>query len=241
MKTIWTLITTIALANMLALVGIVGWLRTSQRLDGERLRQVRELFTETVEARDTRAAEAAKAKEDQAKAEEASARAKEPPVTAAQKLQWRLEEAEADKARAERLRQEAAQLQATIARQIKDLELARASLQAERTAYEELREKHRQLDGSAQFKKSLATLEGLAPAQVKAILEQMLKAGQAEDSEQAISFLNGMQERTRVKVIDEFAKQDPALASDLLARLRTRGLVAQAASPPTTTPVSGKP
>jgi hypothetical protein len=44
-----------------------------------------------------------------------------------------------------------------------------------------------------------------------------------------VSYLNAMQERTRAKVIGEFLKDDPALASELLERLRRRGQIAGAA------------
>ncbi|MBM4108075.1 MAG: hypothetical protein FJ255_04595 [Phycisphaerae bacterium] len=47
-----------------------------------------------------------------------------------------------------------------------------------------------------------------------------------------VSYLNAMQERTRAKVIGEFLKDDPALASELLERLRRRGQIARAAEVP---------
>lgn len=246
MKAIWTMVSTLAIANLLAIVAIVGWLKSSGRLDAERLREVRVLLSETTALRDAKRAEDAKAKEVAAKSAEEAAKAKEPPVTSAQKLLVRLEEADADKARMERMKQEAAQLQTTIAQQVKDLETQRAALQAERSSYEAIREKHQQMDGSVQFKKTLNTMEGLKPTQVKTILQELLKTGKVDDREQVVAYLNGMQERTRVKVIDEFAKENPALASDLLERLRTRGLVAQVPSvstapAPPASPLAGKP
>ena len=42
------------------------------------------------------------------------------------------------------------------------------------------------------------------------------------------AYLNAMQERTRTKVLDEFIKSDPKVATDLLERLRTRGIAARA-------------
>ncbi len=237
MRTIGTIVLTIALANMLALAGIIGWLVTSDRLDAERMRDIRQVFSETVTARESRqSAEEAKAKqEEQAKVE--AAKAKEPPVTGKDKLDVRLEKAEADEAKLEKMRQESRQLQAAIASQIADLESLRQTVQKEREAYEQLRAQHAASDGSAQFKKALTTLEGLKPDKVKQVLQQLLDTKRPEDAEQVISYLNGMQERTRVKVLDEFAKTDAKLASDLLERLRVRGL---APREPASAPANGE-
>jgi hypothetical protein len=86
-----------------------------------------------------------------------------------------------------------------------------------------------QTEGNAQFRKALATLEGLKPDKVKLTLQQLLDQGEAD---QVVAYLNAMQERTRTKVLDEFIKSDPKVATDLLERLRTRGLIARASEKP---------
>jgi hypothetical protein len=45
-------------------------------------------------------------------------------------------------------------------------------------------------------------------------------------TDQVVAYLNAMEDRTRTKIITEFQKQDPALAAELLERLRTRATLA---------------
>ena len=49
MRSLWIIITTLALANFLAVLGVVAWLGGTGRLSNERLHIVRELFKTTVE------------------------------------------------------------------------------------------------------------------------------------------------------------------------------------------------
>ena len=53
-KSLWIIISTLAIANLLALIGFGAWLHTSDRLDGERLERVRRIFAETRAAEQTR-------------------------------------------------------------------------------------------------------------------------------------------------------------------------------------------
>ena len=56
------------------------------------------------------------------------------------------------------------------------------------------------------------------------LLQELLDLKQVD---QVVSYLNAMQERTRTKIIDEFIKSDPKMATDLLERIRTRGMLAR--------------
>jgi len=62
-RSLRTIITTLAIADILALAGFVGWLKMSDRLDMDRLEQVRSLFAETraqQQAREAKEAQEAK-------------------------------------------------------------------------------------------------------------------------------------------------------------------------------------
>ena len=48
MKTIWSIVSFLAVVNLLALTTFAVWLWHSDRLDGERVQQVRELFSMTI-------------------------------------------------------------------------------------------------------------------------------------------------------------------------------------------------
>ena len=54
------------------------------------------------------------------------------------------------------------------------------------------------------------------------MLKSMLESRQAE---QVIAYLTKMDETKRSKIIAEFVKDEPAVAADLLERMRTRGFV----------------
>jgi hypothetical protein len=224
MKTIWTVLAVIAVANMLALLGLVGWLQSSDRLDMTRVAEVRRLFVETTAERRSREdEEKAKAEAEQKTAAE---RAKEgqPPLTAGDALALRLEQSKLDHERMQALRREVQLLQETLRRERSQLDAERAALQKDKNEFEQAREAVAKTEGNAQFKKALATLEGLKPDKAKTALQQLLDQKQAD---QVVAYLNAMQERIRTKVIDEFIKSDPKVATDLLERLRTRGLLAR--------------
>ena len=48
MKTLWNVLAFMAVVNLLAMAGFVGWLWQSQRLSVDRLEQVRELLKLTI-------------------------------------------------------------------------------------------------------------------------------------------------------------------------------------------------
>src|SRR5690606_33937610 len=99
-----------------------------------------------------------------------------------------------------------------------DLDREWDRLRQERAAFEAYLGRLSQTTGTEQFGKAIATLEGQRPAEAAAWLQSLLAAGKTDE---VVSYLNEMEERARNKV---FAVFDPALAADLLERLRTRGL-----------------
>jgi colicin import membrane protein len=228
-KTLWTVLSVLAVANLLALLGLVGWLKSSDRLDASRVRQIREVFKETLTQQKSREEEAKAKAEAEQKAAEEQAKAARPPVTAADTLELKLEQSKADQERMDALRRDAKILQDTLKRERAQLDADKAAFLKEKAEFEQARKVVAQTEGNAQFKKALATLEGLKPDKIKATLQQLIDA---KDVDQAVAYLNAMQERTRARVIDEFIKSDPKVATDLLERLRTRGMIASVPEAP---------
>lgn len=225
MKTIWTMLSVLAVANLLALVAFTGWLRSTGRIDVSRVRQVRQMFTETLAQQRTREDEAKVQAEAQEKAAAQKAKESLPPIAAADALTLKLEQGKADQERLESLKREVQILRETLQRERNQLDADKAAFKKDQDEFERARHSVAQTEGNAQFKKALATLEGLKPDKAKTTLQQLIDAKQVE---QVVSYLNAMQERTRTKVMDEFIKSDPKVATDLLERLRTRGLAARA-------------
>ncbi|MBU6413837.1 MAG: hypothetical protein KGS45_10200 [Planctomycetes bacterium] len=234
MKSIWTILSVIAVANLIALVCFAGWLRVSDRLNMDRVRAVREVLSPTL------ADEAAKKKADEAAATVALAEAKErsrreaPPLTAEAALTIRDQAAELERQKVRRLEREVADLTTALDQAKSQFLAAKAEIDKERA---EARAGLEAGESSPQFKKTVGVLEAVKPAEARNILAQMLvdagastAAGSAprpteSGLKRVVGYLNAMQDRSRAKVISEFQKEDPALAADLLERLRAFGTV----------------
>lgn len=235
MRSLWTLIAVLALANLLAIGGLVAWLGATQRLDKERVLAVKQILTEPVPVTKAKAAaDEVKAKDD-AKKQAEDAKLKRQPTSSEQLLRERLEEIELDRQRAARLRSEAALLQKALSEQIASIETKQKSLTDERKGLEAAQKAIADTEGNAQQRKVLSTLESLKPAQAKSTLKQLIDEG-AEGRAQALRYLDQMDEGVRGKVINEFIKEDPKLATELLEGLRTRGQ-----KPKPSTPAPGAP
>jgi hypothetical protein len=224
MRLLWNILAVLAVANLLGLAAFVGWLKASDRLDRERLHEVRAVLTKTVSERKAEAdAQAAKTAQDQKDASE-KAKVGTPPVTAADALDLKIQLSQFDQARLEAMRRDVSLLQDTLRRERQALDADRAAFAKEKADFDKARQAIAETEGNAQFKKALATYETLKPDKAKLALKQLIDQKQTD---QAVAYLNAMQERPRTKIIDEFLKDDPKVAADLLERLRTRGMLAR--------------
>lgn len=226
MRMLLMAVAVVAVANLLALGGVAGWLAVTDRLDVSRLRAIREVLTPTIT--EQRAKEEAARLEAEAREKEERERAKvgQPPIRAGEALEIRLQQGQADQVRMEGFQRDVQILRDTLARERRALEEERAALEAQRAAWERMRQQIESAAADEQFKKTLATLEGLKPDKAKTTLQELINAGQRA---QVVEYLNAMSERTRTRVVDEFVEADPRLASELLEQLRTRGQLAGAA------------
>lgn len=227
MKGIWIIVSTLALANLLAILGLVAWLNATDRLDGSRIERVRALFAETVASEKARfeADEAARTLAELAAAEaEKKATA---PLTSGESLSSLRDREEHNRQQVERLRREVEDLQRTLERERAAIDDDWRKLRAEREAFEAMRARIAAIEGGEQFERALRLYESLKPEQSVAMLQKLIDDG---DTEQVVAYLNAMQTRTAAKILAEFP--DPALAADLLERLRTRGLEARASEGP---------
>ncbi len=225
MKTVWNVIAALALVNIIALAGVVVWLRASDRLNRERATAVKETFSKTIaqQAAEKAAAEA----EAKAKAAEAAAAAKMalPPESAAEKIEDQKFREDQRLQVVLRQQQELENLRASLMSQIARLDEREKKLEADRRAFADERRKVMETDGNKQFQLALATLEGQKPKDAKQVLRALLDVHQTD---QVVAYLAKMEEGKRSKVIAEFVKDDAAMAADLLERLRTRGVVVPA-------------
>lgn len=247
MKTAWNILAIVAIANMLGLAAVVGWLYSSDRMNKERATAIRVMVAKTITQEKSEAQEAqAKADADKKATEEAvkSARA---PLTAFEKLAARGEATEIDRQRAERLKREVADLQSQLARDMSDIARQRAELESDRETFNAMVNGTRVKLNDAQYRKTLNTLASLKPAQAVALFREMLTPSGAASPSDALAAPNGTATAAtwseesmttvvgyldamgddRSKVIGEFLKTDPPLAAELLERLRTRATFAR--------------
>lgn len=241
MKRVWTIISVLAVANLLALGGFIGWLKTSGRLDKDRMVRLRELFGPTIAQEKVQRDEIdAKTAADSKKAVE-DAKSMRPPINAADRLELSAQGEEVRRQQLASLEKQVDLLRASLARDAAEVARNRDQLTLDQSAFEAMRKRVLEQEGSAQFKKTLSTLQDLKADQAKKALKEMIAMTPAPTGSAStihsgfdlvVSYLNSMDGRSRVKIVNEFIQDDPKLAADLLERLRTRGLAFRAPEVP---------
>lgn len=220
MKRIWTILSVLAVANVLALGGFVGWLVQSDRLNKERVQRVRTMLAQTISA-EKAALDAETVKVEAAKAEAAAAeKLAQPPVPASQVIAASIQQQDADVQTTLRKQRELEDLRSSLLRLQANLEDREKALAQRETNFEDTKKRYAQIEGAEQFKTALTTLEGQKAKDAKSVLQSLLSIGQTE---QVVAYLARMDEGKRSKVMAEFVKDSPSVAADLLERLRTRG------------------
>jgi small-conductance mechanosensitive channel len=177
MKKLWNIIAVFAVANLVAVGGLVGWLRMSGRLNWDRARTVREMLTPTLASDAAKAADAVAKADAEKKAAEEAIKAGRPPLTAAEKLAARVEATELDRQRMERLRREVQDLQAVLARERSELESQRAQFGQDQKTFDEQVRQVGEVARSEQFQKTLGVLQTMKPAAVKSLLMEVMQMG----------------------------------------------------------------
>lgn len=223
MKNAFVALSVLALANLVAVISFVGWLGATDRLDSARVRQIREVLSPTLSQ--SRAKEQEEQQKKLAVEADSAKQAKlaRPVTTAEQALASRLEQTEVDRQRAQRLRDENAQLQKSISEMTTRLEDLRTQVAKAREEFEAVTKGTRDAVADQQFKKTLGTLSALKADKAKSALKEVM-ASSPQGKPQVVTYLNAMDEEVRTKIVQEFLKDDPKLAAELLESLRTRGI-----------------
>ncbi len=244
MKSMLKIVTILGLSHLLAVLGVVGWLGATQRLSTERLESIREILHEPMPVAVARLAEEAKQAEAEAVTGEEQPEGNGVPLSAQAALQMHLQEQDMHRERIARLQREVSDLKGLLIQMRQKLNEERAAFKAELEAFEQTRAELQLTEGQEQFRKALGLLSGLKADKAKILLDQLIRDGTFEGDfadqagsdmpsalrgiDQAVSYLNEMPSRQSAKILDEFIDADPALANELLERLRTRGQVALA-------------
>ncbi|MFO0828876.1 MAG: hypothetical protein U0572_12110 [Phycisphaerales bacterium] len=208
MKTLWNLVSVIAVVNLLAVAGLVLWLVGSGRVDRDRFVAVKELLAapraeplvKTVatkpadESRDITPTEARISAQDRAERQLA--------------LNLR------------RLHDEREQLAKSLSDGEKDLASRVKSFETERKTWEDATSQMRKDATGEQFRKAVKMLESVTAKQAKDWLLDLCSAGATD---QAVAYLDAMSPYKAANVMKTFKTDtENKLATDLLERLRQR-------------------
>lgn len=231
MRSLWTIITVVALANLLAIAGFAGWLAASNRVNMDRIERVRAVFAPTVaqEEADARKAQAEQEALEQQQTEEA--RIGSMPMTADDRTQT-LEELEAiANMRAARAEGETRRLMDALELSWEELKRERAKFEQERKEFLAMRDRLAETEGSEQFRKAVSLYESVGAEAAASMFRELIRQDgptPGQNTEAVASYLNSMKSRTAAQIIQIFQDADPAMAADLLERVRNYGVNAAA-------------
>ena len=225
MKTLWNAFSVLVLLHVVAGAGYVGWLHIDGRLNKERLSEARDIFSLTIEEEQEQAEQAA------ALEEEAQQRAMDiahmetvaaGPATVDDLLADRKQRDEISEAKLDHLQRVVTDLQRRVQLEREALRQQVAALAAERKAFEAYKQKELAKLQDEQFQRAVLTLEQLKPKQGKDVFKQRLASGKDEE---VVDYLEHMELRKAAAILREFKEvEEVALATDLLEKLRTRGV-----------------
>jgi hypothetical protein len=222
MKRLWTIISFIAVVNLLSLLLFGGWLWHSGRLDVDRINRVRDLLAMTIVEEQAAAEErAAQAEREQAEAAERAWEANPPLPSAAHVQQASLASDQADQAMRQ-VRDETVRLQEQLDRRAAELDQREQTFQAARDAWLSSIEQEKSRRSDEQF---LQTVKQYETAPAKIAKEWMTRLIDEGGRDQVVAYLDAMNPRAASKILREFkTEKEAALATELLEELRTFGL-----------------
>jgi hypothetical protein len=227
MRSLWNIISFLAVVHLLALIMFVIWLWQSQRLTSQRIEQMRDMFSvSAVEERD--AAEQAAQEAEALRVKDAQEQRKnDPPLDSASQVQHistiRLQEEQARR----RLDDEKEKLLRQLAQSTAQINQQQVEFERQRLAWEQSTKDDQQRKTDEQFLQTVKQYEQLPPKQGKRMLMELVNQNQME---QAVAYLHAMNARAASKILKEFkTDSEIALATKLLERLRTLGKEGDAA------------
>ncbi len=222
MKLIWNLIAVLAIANLLGIVGFVGYLFNTDHLDQNRVQHIREMLSTTIT--EEAATTAATQEDARIKAEENAylVSLDDPSEGVEERTQRirRTDEVLLEQRR--RFEQDRKNIERIIEARMNEVESKWDELIAARTQFRDEVERQRQLVEDEQFQKTVDILKGLSGEDLKGKVDALLADGQID---YVVDLLNAFDKRSAQKLMKEYQSQtENKLAADLLMRLKERGI-----------------
>lgn len=220
MKKITKAVFIVAILNLLAILGGVGWMFSSGRMSKDRVMELSSLFSEPV------AVVEMKLKAEQAAIDKELAEQEAPlpalALNTEERNRVRVEMTQVDRQRLDRMKQEVKNLQLSLRKERQAAIDERAELDNEKKEFDLMRERLAELEGGEQFQKSLDTLSGMSAKDSTKVIQSMLNDSKEEE---VLAYLSAMDKRVRSSIMTQIVKGgDNKLAADLLESLRVHGL-----------------
>ncbi|MEM7626407.1 MAG: hypothetical protein AAF333_12495 [Planctomycetota bacterium] len=210
--------------HLIAAVGFIGWLGATDRVNGERLQQVVDVFTPTIAQEEQSrldaelaAAEAEAVRQQLVRLENVA----DGPKTLEDRLMENFEDDEFDLHRLERLNSETEAIRRRLDQDKQLIAKEWADFEKRETEFQEMVARRTAVMQEEDFKRAVKTLEQLPPKQAKQMVQQYIADGKIDD---AVDYLAAMQLRKSAAVLKAFkAEEDIPQAAELLQKLRDRG------------------
>ena len=221
MKTIWNILSFLAIVHLLALGMFVVWLWHSDRLDGERVQQVREMFSMTIPDAQVAARQAKVQAKADLEQQRDQASAEDPPFSSAALIAIGSQVTRHTDQEIRRLEDATKRQLAQMADARRAFEEREAEAKANVQAWEATAAADKKRQEDAQFAKAVEMLESQQPKQSKAMIVELVGAGKMD---QAVAYINAMDERKGQKLLGAFKSPvEQKLVTELLEQIRTFG------------------
>lgn len=222
MKTLLRLVLVLAIANLFAFGGFVGWLVGSDRLDAARLERLRAMLAETVAEENARLAREQEELESAALAAGDERRLLELPISRSEQIvaSERFEDRAARALRA--LEDERRRMEADLAGREREVTGREEALADRQRDWEASIADAKERETNEQFRKAVRLLEAAPSKQSKAWILELVRTGRAS---MAVTYLDAMNQAKSAALLKAFKGEDEAaVATDLLEQLRVLGL-----------------
>lgn len=221
MKTVWNILSFLAVVHLLALAMFVAWLWHSDRLDGDRVQQVREMFSMTIPNARIAVKQAQVRTEAELEQRRDQAFGEDPPFSSAATIEIGSQVTRHTDQEIRRLEDSKKRQLAQLAEAQRVSEEREAESKARVEAWEKAVAADKKRQEDEQFAKAVKLLESQQPKQGKMIIVELVGTGKMD---QAVAYINAMDDRKRGKLLGAFKTPiEQKLATELLEQLRTFG------------------
>lgn len=221
MKSLWNVVSFLAVVHLLALLIVGLWLWKSHRVDTARLTDIRQLLAVPIHDAQAEHVQSLRDAEQQRLREVEELRKERPPMDSASQIQrTTLIAMQEDQAR-RRLADEKRTLLDELALATESVDDERAEFERERKAWENAVRSDRSQKSDEQFMQAVRQYEQVSPKQGKRMIMELVATAQTD---QAVAYLDAMNMRAASKILKEFkTDEEIKLATELLEKLRTFG------------------